>query len=253
MTIIVQTKLDSLDLGASWATTGGASITTDEKREGTGSLTYTLIDDSQGNHGYWNDAGNAHFVNFGDTFFHRFWMKFSPTFEWRAPAFKAKTNRWGSSGGAEGSPLTGYIGIGSVLPGEHNQGFTSDQGAGSGGEGPGIGYDFNPATNAAIQGWQQYIVAYGVHSAENATDGFMRLYVNQELIGQLTGVRWWTTRPNANTYFEQWGVFCMSNFFAQDADGQVWIDDVMLATTLAEVQQDLGVVATRLRGSMSMR
>ena len=236
MANIVSWDADAFDLGAPWVTTNGVEIDTSTKYEGTGSMKVTSIDDTQRNQGYWNDNGFVHDVNFGNSFFHRWYMKFDSAFEWRPPIHKAKTNRWGSSGGAQGSPLTGYIQIDGVLPGEHNEGFTSDQGVGSGGEGPTIGYDFNPATNAAIQGWQEYIVEYKIHSAVNATDGHMKFYVNGVVTGtSLTGVRWWTDRPTANTYFEQWGVFCMSNFFPQDANGVIWIDLCSLDTTYNSV------------------
>jgi hypothetical protein len=83
MANIVAWNADAFDLGAPWVTTNGVEIDTSVKYEGTGSMKVTSIDDSQRNQGYWNDSGNAHYVNFGNSFFHRWYMKFDSAFEWR--------------------------------------------------------------------------------------------------------------------------------------------------------------------------
>lgn len=210
---------------------GNAVIDTVTKRSGTGAMKVTNDGLVQQDQGYKNVNGNAWPVELNGHYFHRWWMKMDPL-TW-SNANKTKANRWGP-----GSLLTGYLGINGVWPGEHNSGFISDQGEGSGGEGPVIPYDFNSATNPAVLEWQEYIVEFKVHSATDAADGWMNFYVNGSLIGGLTGVRWWSGTISA---YEAWAPFMLTSY-PQNIDGAFWIGDVSVDSEFNSVFSSTPVI-----------
>lgn len=192
----------------------------------------------QGDRGYQSLSGQAFQINFNTDYHYRWWMKMAPDLAW-SNQNKFKSNRWGS--GSLPGFLTSNLTIGGFQPGEHDRGFTSDQGSGSGGDGPSCGsYNFNPATNAAVQNWQQYIVRMKTHSTGDATDGVMQLGVWDAagdggfVSSGLTGVRWWTEAlRDGQTVFEQKG-FVQAWCFPQDVNGNIWIARARVATTFEE-------------------
>lgn len=175
---------------------------------------------AQQDQGYQSSSGNAWSIVFGGSYFYRWWMKCGDLVWSNQNKFKA--NRWLPLG-----ILTGYLGKAGVWPGEHSGGFSSDQGAGTGGEGPTIAYDFDTATNPAVKNWQEYIVEFKIQSVADALDGWMKFYVNGVLVGSLTGVRWWSGSPSgvreAKAGYMMWN-------FPQNVSGNIWIDEVSVDT-----------------------
>ena len=209
------------------------SIDTSDYVEGTGSMKYVATQGQPGDVGIKNLNGSAWPVNFGDRHYHRFWMKMQQSgWSW-SNANKTKAGRT-QVPGEGGSRLTMYLGAGGIWPGEHGDyGFTSAQGAGSGGEGPyNIEYDFDPTTNADVRNWQEYIVEFQWHSSASATDGHLKLYVNGVKVGELTGIRWWSDNPTPNSVVEAWAPF-MAMHYPQDIDAgsTMWVDAFSVDTT----------------------
>lgn len=244
---------DAFDNGSSGAFEvkgTGTVIDTDVKTQGTGSMKIVCAGGTpdDGDRGYkeLNGAG-VYSMEFGGSYFNRFWMKIDSGFTWSS-ANKLKACRW-KRGSDISDFMTGYISSGGVLPGEHGGfGWNSDQGAGSGGEGPTISYDFNPSTNTAVQDWQEYIVEFKIQSSDSAADGHMKFYVNGSLIGSLTGVTWFT---GADTSLQEiWAPF-MQFCFPQTATGSFWIDDVSVDTTFNS-NYSAPAVTARI-GTMSLR
>ena len=207
--------------GSGYIIGGGTSIDTTVKHSGIGSMKVTSTAGIQQGQGL-TAAGDLAPISFGSIFYNRWWMKFDSAFTWSNQQ-KFKAQRWSNGSTAY---MTGYLGAAGVWPGEHNNGFNSNQGAGSGGEGPTIGYNFNPSSNAAIKNWQEYIVVTQIQSSAGAADGSMKFYVNGNLTGQITGIIWWTGTPSPMPNID-WGSWMVSNY-PQDANGSLWIDDVSL-------------------------
>lgn len=201
----------------------GTTIDTAVKWEGTGSMK-VVSNGTQRDQGYQETNADAYPIALNTSYYQRMVMKFQPGWVW-AGQEKLKANRWTTV-------LTGYLGKAGVWPGEHNSGFTSNQGAGSGGEGPTIDYDFDPDTNAVVADWFELIVLMRTQSATNATDGRMELWINGVSQGALTGVRWWS--GTISPMVEQWSGFMMKTF-PQDATGTYWVDAVNVSTTFNSI------------------
>jgi len=195
---------------------------------GTGSMKIaSSVTPEAGDQGYKNLNGSAWGMSFGGVYYHRWWMKMDSGLTY-SNQNKLKACRW-KRGADVVDFMTGYLLKSGVQPGEHGGfGFTSDQGPGTGGEGPAIAYNFDPATNSDVQNWQEYIVRFAIHSSAGTADGKMTFYVNGTNIGSLTGVLWFT---GADTSLQEiWAPFMQMNF-PQDVSGNLWIDDVSVDTT----------------------
>lgn len=203
---------------------GATTIDTSVKYSGTGSMK-VISNGSQRDQGYQETNGDAYTISLNTSYYQRVIMKFQTGWSW-AGQEKLKANRWTTV-------LTGYLGKDGIWPGEHNSGFTSDQGAGSGGEGPyNLAYDFDPDTNPVVADWFELIVLMRTQSTTNATDGRMEFWINGVSQGALTGVRWWS--GTISPMVEQWSGFMMKTY-PQDATGTYWIDDVNVSTTFNSI------------------
>lgn len=238
MTNFVSWDCDAFDL-TNYTADGLASISASTVHAGSGSMLIAFSGASQGQTGYKYDLGGlpGTTVTLGSRWVHRWWMKVDSGLVW-SNQNKVKASRW-SDGNV--TTLTGYITDGGIQIAEHgtDMGFSSDQGAGSGGDGPSISYDFDPTTNADIQNWQEYILDHKIHSSEGAGDGYLKFYVNGSLIGSITGINWWTqaalnaNHPTASDPYApdwRWGVFMMAPL-PQNMDGNIWFDDFSLDDT----------------------
>lgn len=169
--------------------------------------------------------GAAWGLSFGASYYHRFWIRISTDIAY-SNQDKTKVNRWTNV-------LTGYFYETGVAPGEHNDGFSSAQGAGSGGEGPLISYDFNPNSNTLLQSWTEVIVLFRIQSAADTCDGTMQLWVNAASQGALTSVCWFSG-SGPSPLNELWGPFMMTQF-PQDISGTWWLAYFSVDTTFNSI------------------
>lgn len=189
-----------------------------------GAMKITSFAGSQGDKGLKHLAGAVHQVQFGKTYRYTWSMQISPSLRWSNQR-KMKAYRWiRSDGGTPTNVLTGYLGQSGFWPGEHGAGFISDQGAGSGDEGPTIPYSLDPVANPAVTGLQQYQVEMKVQSQADARDGYMIARVNGAAVGQLTGIRWFSGSIPLWNAWGGWGMF----FYPQDADGVLWSGNITI-------------------------
>lgn len=239
MTILLEWDADAFDL-QDFEVKAGASIDTGVYRTAPGAMKTTNPGPGeQRDQGYQHVNGMAFQINFGGHYFYHFWMKMAANVSYYY-AEKWKVGRWNVVDESVPGVLTTNIRKTGFQVAEHPSGFTSDQGEGSGDDGPEIAYDFNPATNSDVQNWQEYVAELKVHSAADATDGWCKFYVYDEAGNGgevsspgLTGVRWWS-----GTLSQVWdvkGCFMMWNY-PQEISGDIWIDDCRVATTLAEAR-----------------
>jgi hypothetical protein len=212
-----------------WATSRGAC----DKRRGTSSLRYDVVGSRQGTlgcEGLDNTALSPSTAwDSGKTIYHRFWMRFSATFDWGNSFSKMKASRsYGTSGG---TGYTLYLHKGQVALSECAECVPQ----GSGDNRLAVSYAFDPAQNPAIRDWQEYIVAVTLQTG-NSRDAALALYVNGVLIGSQTGVRLRNCASGCDDVLDSaWGMFAQT-FYPQlclegDAcadGGTIWVDDLSM-------------------------
>lgn len=162
---------------------GGAVVDTSEKHSGTGSMKLT-IDNTQGDNGM--KPLNSYTLDRTLPVFYRWWMKIDSAYRWGTGNRLMKLNRvkqWNDQLGFSFTNHFQYNGI-------HLSECDTCTPQGSGGDDViNVSYDFNPATNAALSSWHEYIVEFRFSTGGGTAPGdvdasntVMKLYVDGVLV-----------------------------------------------------------------------
>jgi hypothetical protein len=219
----------------------GCSVSTANPKQGTAAIRISFTG-VQGDHGMSEVTGSSFELAYGFRFFTRSWVRVSPGMTWFNNN-TCKCGRWtfnGQASAEDAQLLTLFYGKNLLLQlSEHsfNTGFTTDQGIGSGGDGPNLtGWNIDPATNPAVTDWHEYITEFQIHSGPNATDGYTKCYVDGNLIDTVTGIGWWGGTTH-NNRFATYGAkvaegvhFLWTHPQTISSGGWIEIDDVGMST-----------------------
>ncbi len=154
-------------------------IDTSEKRFGTASMRVFHPGNAQGSQGL--SVGTVLELGSwysGNWLFWRCWMKFASNFLWGPNADPGiKWARVKQADEASPLPLTLMLRPGRIQfdPDAPCLNYSETNTAQVG---PRVFYNFDPATNAAVKDWQEYILGYKRQSAKSRADGELRLWVN---------------------------------------------------------------------------
>jgi len=170
----------------------------------------------------------------GESYYYRWWMKIDSAFSWGAVTQKTKASRIKRQGDIPPTILTMFLRKDAIYVGECDE--CNPLGSGGDPSPALISYDFDPATNAAVASWQEYIALIKKQTANN-TDGEFHFFVNALEIGTgVTGQRYFTSP--AQNWVEGWGasmVRPLPQLNDASGGGTIWVDDVSLDTTFNSV------------------
>lgn len=222
-----------------------AVLDTTEKHSGTGSMQLTVTN-AQGDTGI--KPLNSYTLDRTLPVYYRWWMKMDAAYRWGTGNQLMKLNRVKQWNDQLGFSLTNHWRNNGIGLSECDT--CTPQGSG-GDDVMNVTYDFNPATNAALSSWHEYIVEFrfstgggtapGVLDSSNAV---MKLYVDGALVSTAPEAVSLccraasianSTEENAR---EAWGgmgvnTFPQLNCLGGDpvCGGTIWIDDVSTDTT----------------------
>lgn len=180
--------------------------------------------------------------------YYRWWMKMDPAYRWGTGNRLMKLNRVKQFNDQLGFSMTNHWQYNEIGLSECDT--CTPQGSG-GDNVMNVFYDFNPATNAAVSSWHEYIVEFhfstGGGSAPgdlDASNAVMKLYIDGALISTATESVSLCCRSASiagsteNAAREAWGGMGVNMFPQLNCNvgdtvcgGTIWIDDVSTDTT----------------------
>jgi len=219
---------DSLTIQQPSATCeGGALIQaifdTGDKTEGTASMKVTYTG-SQGDKGC--KQPNIETLNIqhnsGDWLCQSWDMKFDPAFNWVGGQNKIKAHRILTSGS-----WTLYLQQGSLAVSE----CPECDNCPSGDNCTNLNYDFDPATNNAVESWHSYTYGIKLQTGGGNDDGEAKLWIDGLLIDSEANQTYCTSCSGAVQ--DGWGTFMMRSH-PQTPTGTLWLDDYLTTSSSSE-------------------
>ena len=167
----------------------------------------------------------------GEWLYYRWWMKIDSVYSWGAANAKWKSNRVKQRAEVLPSPYTMYVWKSGVYVGECAECRRGTSTADDPSDAR-VSYNFDPRTNPAVTGWQEYIVGIKRQTCRTCTDGEFHFWVNGAEIGQgVKGMQYCSSL--CDTWVEAWGanlVGIYPQLNDASAGGVIWVDEVSLAT-----------------------
>ena len=216
-------QFESTSMGTIWEVNAGATIDTDEKHEGTGSMRLVAEGDVQEPVGIGTEGPKLPTATMGTSLYYRWWMKMSPSYSWGGADKKMKIARVKQCTEEHPIAWTLYMSKDGVIHGGCSQCVPED---------PIIIYNFEPSENPAVSDWHEYIIQIKWNNAP-AADGEFRFFIDGVEHGQATTGMIFISSIDPDNLCEAWGA-AMTSIYPQLNDasggGVIWVDDISLDT-----------------------
>ena len=199
-----------------------AVLDTGDKTEGTASMKLTYPG-GQGDKGCktLNITGLNIQHNSGDWLCQSWDMKFDPAFNWVGGQNKTKAHR------VTAGIWTLYLKQSSITVSE----CPECDNCPSGDNCTVLSYDFDPATNNAVESWHSYTMGIKLQTGGGNDDGEMKLWIDGSLIDSEANQTYCTSCSGALQ--DAWGTFMMRSH-PQEPTGTIWLDDFLTTSSSSE-------------------